>query len=105
MKDTLERIKDYYERALKAIKKQDFKEATKILYKEMSMKLYDISVNIEYLKLEKSLSALPEWSAIMGFQFENLILNNRSLIYQVLNIFPEDIVNENLEPDQFSDIF
>jgi len=43
----------------------------------------------------KSLSSLPEWPIIMGFQFENLILNNRREIHRVLGIDPADIVCEN----------
>lgn len=43
----------------------------------------------------KSLTALPEWNSIMGFQFENLILNNRPLLHQILNILPEEIISEN----------
>ena len=43
----------------------------------------------------KSLTSLPEWNTIMGFQFENLVLNNRTLIHQTLNIKPEEIVSEN----------
>lgn len=43
----------------------------------------------------KSLTALPEWNTIMGFQFENLVISNKHLIHQALNINPEDIVSEN----------
>jgi AAA+ ATPase superfamily predicted ATPase len=43
----------------------------------------------------KSLTSLPEWHTIMGFQFENLILNNRRLLSQFLKINPEEIVCEN----------
>ncbi len=43
----------------------------------------------------KSLNSLPEWNSIMGLQFENLILNNRSLIHHALNINPDDIISEN----------
>jgi len=43
----------------------------------------------------KSLSLLPEWSTIMGLQFENLILNNRPLIHKALNIKPDEIISEN----------
>jgi len=43
----------------------------------------------------KSLTALPEWNTIMGLQFENLVLNNRSLIHQELQITPNEIVSEN----------
>src|SRR5690606_26211684 len=43
----------------------------------------------------KSLTSLPEWNAIMGLQFENLVLNNRSLLHQALEIRPEEIISEN----------
>lgn len=43
----------------------------------------------------KSLSALPNWFGIMGFQFENLVLNNRFHLWSILNIKAEDIVSEN----------
>ncbi len=43
----------------------------------------------------KSLTSLEEWDTIMGFQFENLVLNNRPLIHKVLNIRTEEIVSEN----------
>lgn len=40
-------------------------------------------------------SSLPNWNSIIGFQFENLILNNRHLVYQQLGIKPEEIVYDN----------
>jgi AAA+ ATPase superfamily predicted ATPase len=43
----------------------------------------------------KSLAALPGWNSIMALQFENLVLNNREIIWQFLNIKPEDILSEN----------
>ncbi len=43
----------------------------------------------------KSLVALPQWHSIMGFQFENLILNNRFLIHEALQIDVNEIVNAN----------
>lgn len=43
----------------------------------------------------QSLSLLPEWNTIMGLQFENLVLQNRSLIQQALNIKPEEIIADN----------
>jgi AAA+ ATPase superfamily predicted ATPase len=43
----------------------------------------------------KSLTSLPEWDALMGFQFENMVLNNRRLIHQALSLKPEEIVSEN----------
>lgn len=43
----------------------------------------------------QSLTALPQWNGMMGFQFENLVLNNRPLIQEALSIQPQDIVNDN----------
>lgn len=43
----------------------------------------------------KSLTTLPEWSSILGLQFENLVLNNRKYIHKALNISVEDIISEN----------
>ena len=42
-----------------------------------------------------SLGLIPGWDAIMGLQFENLVLNNRRKIYQKLGIRPEEIVYDN----------
>lgn len=43
----------------------------------------------------KSITALPEWHAIMGLQFENLVLNNRHLVQQALKLPPEHIISDN----------
>ena len=43
----------------------------------------------------KSLHSLPQWSVMMGLQFENLVLNNRMAIHQQLGITPEDVVADN----------
>lgn len=43
----------------------------------------------------KSLSLLTEWPVIMGLQFENLVLNNRPSIHQILNLNSSHIVCEN----------
>lgn len=42
-----------------------------------------------------SLSSFPGWESIMGFQFENLVLNNRALIYQKLGLRAEEVVYDN----------
>lgn len=44
---------------------------------------------------ERSLTAIPGWSGIMGMQFENLVLNNRQLIQKQLKLNPNDIVFDN----------
>jgi uncharacterized protein len=51
-------------------------------------------INRDHFTLQ-SLSSLPEWASIMGLQFENLVLNNRKRIHQLLSISPEDIICEN----------
>ena len=43
----------------------------------------------------KSVTALPGWHAMVGLQFENLVLNNRQFIWRQLGIRPEDIISEN----------
>jgi len=43
----------------------------------------------------RSLSSLPNWSSIMGLQFENLILNNRAIVWKKLRIDPLEIINDN----------
>lgn len=43
----------------------------------------------------KSLSDLQAWAAIMGLQFENLVLNNRAFIHKCLKLSAADIVLEN----------
>ncbi len=43
----------------------------------------------------KSLTLLPEWKTIIGLQFENLVLHNKTLIHQALGIKPEEIIAEN----------
>ncbi len=42
-----------------------------------------------------AISSLPAWDSVMGLQFENLVLNNRHLIYQQLEIKPEEIIADN----------
>jgi AAA+ ATPase superfamily predicted ATPase len=44
---------------------------------------------------DKSLSELPDWNTIMGLQFENLVLNNRKKIWELLQIHPSEIVWDN----------
>ena len=42
-----------------------------------------------------SISNLPNWDTIMGLQFENLVLNNRQLLWRFLGITPEEIICDN----------
>jgi len=42
-----------------------------------------------------SMSSLPGWDTIMGLQFENLVLNSRGLILDLLQIRGEDIIADN----------
>lgn len=39
--------------------------------------------------------AIPHWHIIMGLQFENLVLNNRAEIYDLLGIDPNEIEYDN----------
>lgn len=44
---------------------------------------------------EQSLVLLPGWEGIMGLQFENLVLNNRKKIIQILGINPNEVIYDN----------
>lgn len=41
------------------------------------------------------MASLPEWNAIMGLQFENLVLKNRDKIKKILGIKPQDVIVDN----------
>ena len=41
---------------------------------------------------EKSVRHIPGWDTVMGLQFENLVLSNRSQLHEKLGIDPHDIV-------------
>jgi AAA+ ATPase superfamily predicted ATPase len=43
-----------------------------------------------------SITALPSWNSIMGFQFESLVLNNRFLIQKYLRLSAQDIVADDV---------
>ncbi len=44
---------------------------------------------------DRALTSIPGWNSIRGLQFENLVLNNRRLIWSALKISEEEIVNDN----------
>ncbi len=60
--------------------------------KYIENKLPEIERNVYQLK---SVRLLPGWSTIMGLQFENLVLNNRSFVHKLLRLNPDDVVFEN----------
>ncbi len=43
----------------------------------------------------RPISSFSGWEIVMGLQFENLILNNRSYIYDQLGVSPADIISDN----------
>lgn len=46
-------------------------------------------------RAEFSEALLPNWESILGLQFENLVLNNRQYLHQLLGIKHEEIVADN----------
>jgi AAA+ ATPase superfamily predicted ATPase len=44
---------------------------------------------------DQALMALPGLDSMMGLQFENLVLNNRRLIFEKLHIYPEEVKIDN----------
>ncbi len=75
---------------------------------ESKLSLYRLSDNylrfyLKYIapnraKIEKeafadaSLNRLPGWESMMGLQFENLVVHNRKIIWDLLNLTPETII-------------
>jgi AAA+ ATPase superfamily predicted ATPase len=51
-------------------------------------------ISADHFKIA-SISSLPGWDRLMGYQFENLVLNNRDFIFEKLSIRPEEIVADN----------
>lgn len=43
----------------------------------------------------RALGSLPNWDGIMGLQFENMVINNRDIILNELQINQEDVVYDN----------
>ncbi len=47
-------------------------------------------------KIERDgMQLLPQWSSVMGLQFENLVLGNRKKLLHILGINPADILYDN----------
>jgi len=42
-----------------------------------------------------SLTALPAWATIMGFQMENMVVNNRDKIKEILGIYPDEVIYDS----------
>ena len=40
------------------------------------------------------MTALPGWPAIMGLQIENLVLNNRQQINNLIGVYADEIIND-----------
>lgn len=61
--------------------------------------IYYIEPNLTKIEqgsfLEVPLSSLPGWEPMLGFQLENLLLKNRSLLYQALGVHSQDIMIDN----------
>lgn len=45
--------------------------------------------------LTRSVTLIPGWEGAMGLQFENLVLNNRDKIIELLNISHDDVIYDN----------
>lgn len=58
-----------------------------------------IEPNRESIRLGRfrypSLGALPQWETVMGHQFENLVLNNRYIVYEKLHLSPHEVISDN----------
>ncbi|MBB71183.1 MAG: ATPase [Legionellales bacterium] len=65
------------------------------------MRFYLKYISPNYQKITKgrfqhySVTDLAGWDTIMGYQFENLVLNNRNILLEKLNISPSHVVYDN----------
>jgi uncharacterized protein len=74
---------------------QDSK-SSRFRLKDNYLRFYLKYIDPNKKKIERrTLKLLPQWQSVMGLQFENLVLNNRKAIYQLLEIDPSDIINDN----------
>ena len=44
---------------------------------------------------ERSITLIPGWEGAMGLQFENLVLNNRAKMIELLNLHYDEVVYDN----------
>lgn len=76
-------------------------ESVKYRLKDNYLRFYLKYIEPRLKQIEKqqffdvALTALPGFETVMGLQVENLILNNRKLLWHELNIDPNHIVNDN----------
>ncbi len=83
------------------IKAGDFSKLSKYRLSDNYLRFYIkyIEPNLIKIKqgrfLQTSMSSLPNWDGILGLQLENLVLNNREIIWQALGISADDIVIDN----------
>ena len=61
-------------------------------YKFMQPKLTEIE-NDQYI--DTDVSSLAGWYSVFGFQFENLLLNNRHLLKKIIRVESSQIVTDN----------
>lgn len=74
---------------------------SKYRLKDNYMRFYLRYIEPNLAKIEKglyesqSLSELPQWNTIIGLQFENLVIHNRRLLLEKLNLTLSDVVFDN----------
>jgi AAA+ ATPase superfamily predicted ATPase len=84
-----------------AIKSGKLSKLSKYRLRDNYLRFYlrYIASQLEKIKMGQfktvSLASFSGWDTIMGLQFENVILNNRPLVYEKLGIKPEEIVFDN----------
>ncbi|PIQ43606.1 MAG: ATPase [Gammaproteobacteria bacterium CG11_big_fil_rev_8_21_14_0_20_46_22] len=80
------------------VKAGNFSKLSRYRLSDNYLRFYLRYLDKEKIKIEKglyegkSIALLPEWSTIMGLQFENLVLSNRKTIWQQLGITANDVV-------------
>lgn len=77
---------------------EDTSKLTKYRLSDNYLRFYLKYIRPNELQIENglfslpSLTSLPAWEAIMGLQFENLVVHNRKMLWKILGIDPSDII-------------
>jgi AAA+ ATPase superfamily predicted ATPase len=78
------------------IKNTNESNLCKFRLKDNYLRFYLKYIEPQLLQIEKNRVKLPPaWTTIMGFQFENLVLNNFHKVYELLRLDPKDVLYDN----------
>lgn len=80
---------------------KDMSKLSKFRLSDNYIRFYLKYIALKLNKIKKnqlaytSLTSFPNWDGVIGLQFENLVLNNRKKIQDLIGLKPEEIVSDN----------